>query len=121
MSTITAPDTISHRTEYWDTLQHAWLPCGDGGYGTLADVPTTLEQARAEAAGAWDTYIRDWVREGDTYEDEDGAPASYRIVWDGAGAEDPDEHLATVEIDVVRDDDGYVIGYELGAVELYQP
>lgn len=122
MSTITAPDTISHYTEYWDNREHAWRACGDHGDGTLADVPSTHEDALREAADAWATYIETWVREGDAaavYEYEQPA-ASYRLVWTDNDAEWDDEPLATVEIDVVRDTDtGAVIGYELGAVKLH--
>lgn len=113
---------VTFHTEYWDNRQNAWLPCGDyGNGGTLDHVPTTLEQARAAAADAWDTYIADWVGAGYWAGTEEPA-ASYRLAWDDAHAEYDDEHIATVEIDVVRDDDtDAVIGYELGAVELYQP
>lgn len=111
MSTITAPDTTSVYTEYWDNRQHQWIEYGDHGYGTVDDVPTTPEQARAEAESAWGTYLQ-------AAADEDAETTAYRLVWATPGG----GIIATVEIDVVRDDDtNSVIGYELGAVELYQP
>lgn len=126
MSTTTPATRISCHTEYWDGT--SWEESGDGTDDLPIDaVPTTLDQARAEAADAWDVYIKDWAR-AEAFESRvsrfaepgDKFEFSCRLVWtdDDAEWDDDDRHLAIVEINAVLDDDE-VVGYELGDVKLY--
>ena len=91
-------------TEVYNTAASTWEDCGD--YGPGAIVPESPGVASAELTFAWENYIEEWASaDGDEY---------YRLAWYTLD----DELVAMAELTVIRDEDGEVIGWELGRVDL---